>query len=387
MLDRFLVFLVFFGAGLAATIAVGQLIERPRNAGNYILSMLLLCIAVWQSYHGLMVSGILGEFPQLAFMHAPFLYFTGPLLYFYFKFLTDDSYRYRLINLLHFLPGVLIALLLSPVYAMDAESKRALLTNTFRLARESTIVAVYSIIILLIVVSMIIYMGLFLMNSAPLMRARFMRVGRITFHSLAIMALTFLAIFTYFTGFLLYNLFDFSHGFYETVIKTISLMMCAFVLLVYYMGRRYPRYTLQARAGATKLRYEKSRIQGLDVDALMDSLLDKMNTQKIYSREDLSLALLARELSIAPYQLSQLLNERLNRNFNAFVNEYRIREAQSLLTANPERSVTSITYAVGFNSPSSFYEWFIKITGLTPAKYRERHAGGRARREEREGDR
>ncbi|TAL32741.1 MAG: AraC family transcriptional regulator [Spirochaetes bacterium] len=379
MLDKILIFLIFFGAGLAAIIAVGQMIERPRNAGNYILSLLLLCIAVWQSYHGFMVSGILAEYPHLAFLHAPFLYFTGPLLYFYFRFLTDDSYRYRLINILHFIPGLLITLLLSPFYTLDAQTKRELLVNPIRLSRDGPVVTVYAIIILLIVVSMIIYMAIFLKDSASLMRARLIRIGRITFLSLAIMALTFLAIFTYFAGFLLYNVYDFSHGFYEIVIKTISLMMCAFVLLVYYMGRRYPRYTLQAREGARKIRYENSRIQGLDVDAVMDRLLHAMNTDKIYTREDLSLALLAGELSIAPYQLSQILNERLNKNFNAFVNEYRIREAQGLLTTDPERSVTSVTYAVGFNSPSSFYEWFIKLTGLTPVKYRENQGRRKSR--------
>ena len=67
-----------------------------------------------------------------------------------------------------------------------------------------------------------------------------------------------------------------------------------------------------------------------------------------------------------------MINERLNMNFNTFINQYRIDEAQKLLIRDPERSVISVAYDVGFNSKSSFYDAFSRYTGVTPQAYRKK---------------
>jgi YesN/AraC family two-component response regulator len=96
-----------------------------------------------------------------------------------------------------------------------------------------------------------------------------------------------------------------------------------------------------------------------------------MAVDKVFCDEDLTLGSLADEIEISPYQLSQILNERLNKNFNTYINEYRIREAGMLLIDEPDRTITSISYAVGFNTLSSFYNSFSKIHNSSPATYRK----------------
>jgi AraC-like DNA-binding protein len=97
-----------------------------------------------------------------------------------------------------------------------------------------------------------------------------------------------------------------------------------------------------------------------------------MEEEKIFCDEDLSLARLAEELDITPYQLSQILNERLHRNFNAFINEYRIKESESYLIEDAKRSVVSVSFAVGFNTLATFYNAFYKVHGMTPTQFREK---------------
>jgi type I restriction enzyme R subunit len=87
--------------------------------------------------------------------------------------------------------------------------------------------------------------------------------------------------------------------------------------------------------------------------------------------EDLSLKRLAGLLSIHPHQLSAYLNRELNMNFNGFINNYRIEEAVIMMKEEPERSLLSIAFAVGFNSKSVFYSAFTKKTGTSPAKFRK----------------
>jgi len=72
------------------------------------------------------------------------------------------------------------------------------------------------------------------------------------------------------------------------------------------------------------------------------------------------------------HQLSELLNARIGRSFNNFVNEYRVEEACRMLIEEEHRSVVSIGVAVGFNSNSAFYKAFSNIKGISPARFRKR---------------
>ncbi|KQC01354.1 helix-turn-helix transcriptional regulator [Pedobacter sp. Hv1] len=91
--------------------------------------------------------------------------------------------------------------------------------------------------------------------------------------------------------------------------------------------------------------------------------------QQIYKNPDLTLTLLAKELNVRPQFLSQLLNDNLNKSFNQFINEYRVEEAKRLLKEATHLKIDTIGTACGFNSSSTFYNTFKKITGFTPSNY------------------
>lgn len=95
-----------------------------------------------------------------------------------------------------------------------------------------------------------------------------------------------------------------------------------------------------------------------------------MTENKPYLNEDLSLRELAESLELTPHQLSRILNERLQTNFNNYINRRRVLEACDILEREPERSVLSIAYEVGFNSKSSFYEAFTRFKNTSPGTYR-----------------
>jgi AraC-like DNA-binding protein len=60
-------------------------------------------------------------------------------------------------------------------------------------------------------------------------------------------------------------------------------------------------------------------------------------------------------------------------NFYEFINNYRIKEAKEILTAdsNQEKTISDIFLAVGFNSKSVFNTFFKKNVGLTPSEFRK----------------
>lgn len=95
------------------------------------------------------------------------------------------------------------------------------------------------------------------------------------------------------------------------------------------------------------------------------------HVKKIYLTPNLTLPLLAQELHIRPQLLSQFINDNLNKNFTQFINEYRVEEAKRLLKENTDLKIDAVGMECGFNSSSTFYSAFKKITGTTPAAFQK----------------
>jgi AraC-like DNA-binding protein/uncharacterized membrane protein len=116
----------------------------------------------------------------------------------------------------------------------------------------------------------------------------------------------------------------------------------------------------------------------LDVndEPLEQALHQAMTHDRAYRTEDLTVASLAQRLKTPEYRLRRVINQRLgHRNFNAFVNGYRIDEAKAAL-ANPaqrELPVLSIALESGFQSIGPFNRAFKAATGLTPSEFRKQH--------------
>lgn len=98
-----------------------------------------------------------------------------------------------------------------------------------------------------------------------------------------------------------------------------------------------------------------------------------MDEERAYRDEGLSVASLAARLGAPEYRLRRLINQRLgHRNFNAFVNGYRLAEVRAALV-DPRRSelpVLSIALDAGFQSIGPFNRAFKAATGLTPTEFR-----------------
>jgi AraC-like DNA-binding protein len=117
----------------------------------------------------------------------------------------------------------------------------------------------------------------------------------------------------------------------------------------------------------------------LDVndEPLEQALLQAMTQDHAYRSEDLTVASLAQRLKAPEYRLRRVINQRLgHRNFNAYINGFRIDEAKAAL-ANPaqrELPVLSIALESGFQSIGPFNRAFKAATGLTPSEFRKQNS-------------
>ncbi len=106
-------------------------------------------------------------------------------------------------------------------------------------------------------------------------------------------------------------------------------------------------------------------------DAYVENLVRFISEEEPFLIPNLSLRMLANQVEIHPNKLSWLLNERMGKNFNEFINHYRI-EYFKQLALNPENSHISLiglAYESGFNSKTVFNTYFKKETGVTPKEF------------------
>jgi len=123
-----------------------------------------------------------------------------------------------------------------------------------------------------------------------------------------------------------------------------------------------------------------SGIMVTTVDPLLLRRLEQMMViERVHRQEGLTIGGLAVMLRVPEYRLRQAINEGLGyRNFNAFLNRYRIDEAKAALADASQREVPVLTIAMdaGFQSIGPFNRAFKAETGMTPSEYRRARGGG-----------
>ncbi len=106
---------------------------------------------------------------------------------------------------------------------------------------------------------------------------------------------------------------------------------------------------------------------------LLNQLNDLMLKEKPFLNGDNSLVSLAASLNVNPKVLSYVINEHRNKNFNDYINDWRIEEVKIRLNdkAYSHLKMISIAFDCGFNSKSTFNLAFKKATGLSPSEYKK----------------
>lgn len=132
---------------------------------------------------------------------------------------------------------------------------------------------------------------------------------------------------------------------------------------------------------------EEQQVSNLDIESIgqkntletkiVDSedliLLKKLMEEGFYRRENLTLKDLALEMALPEYRIRSVINKELDyRNFNEFINEYRIAEAAQRLVTESNTPISNIALDVGYRTLSSFNRAFRKEKNTTPTAFREK---------------
>jgi len=109
----------------------------------------------------------------------------------------------------------------------------------------------------------------------------------------------------------------------------------------------------------------------LDLEAWKTRVLDFFEKEKPWLESELTLSELAAKMGTNSSVLSQVINAGFDKNFNDFVNGYRVEAFKQKIRQAENAHLTLLAVALdcGFNSKATFNRAFRKLTGLSPKEF------------------
>lgn len=360
MLQSIIINFILFGGWFSILASLGQLVVKVKQRENTYFSALFFFVGVTQIQFAYIISGAIYTTPELLTMHLSVLNFAAPLLYFiYYNFLYPNTFPKRIV--LYLIPGI-ISIIADITFIFIPAEVKITLVNKIYFSGFKQDAQVILIKLLYSFAGLHFLPYLFFLGKKLLSIWNTEGLENVLKAIFGIICSTIIILILLIVGYCSDSIRIFSAG---------AFLISFGPILAYFGVLRYPEKLKIVISEAKTKQYERSLLEGINVNEVTNKLNRFMLDEKIYAVEDITLKKVADELLISPHQLSELLNEYMGLNFNSYINKFRIHDAMELLINEPKRSILSIAYAVGFNSKSSFYEAFFRNMGKTPSRYRK----------------
>ena len=121
------------------------------------------------------------------------------------------------------------------------------------------------------------------------------------------------------------------------------------------------------------MKYEKSSLSDENKELILSKIGKEMKDNSYFTNNLASLPGLAKQINETSHHVSQVINEKLNKNFFELLASYRVEHAKKLIQEDKDSKLTveELADIVGYNSKSSFNIAFKKYTLKTPSEYRK----------------
>jgi len=121
------------------------------------------------------------------------------------------------------------------------------------------------------------------------------------------------------------------------------------------------------------MKYQKSSLSEENKELILAKIKKEMETNIYFTNNLASLSGLAKQINESSHHVSQVINEKLNKNFFEMLAGYRVEHAKKLIIKDKDSKLTveELAELVGYNSKSSFNNAFKTITSQTPSEFRK----------------
>ncbi len=374
-MDWVAIILVF---GTINTLIIGLLLLSIRNAKMIATRLFGIIVILFSIMIGQELADYLQwnhKYPVIIGLTDGFILIAAPLFYFYALLITDKKWKFSRIDLLHAIPFLLFTLYLLPFYLKSGPEK--ILNSNYN---------GHYILSLLKFASAFCYFALSLTTVLKFSRSDQVRrlpannSRNVFWYKWFLISLIVMAILVGILEILFARGVDLI---FDPDTFAVLLLSCLFYVNSIALIRN--PFILWGVAQFQELiveppksfpeKYKTSPLSEEDLQSNLSRFMKLMEDDRLFLDPELTPIDMERKTGIKAYYISQTLNTAFDKNFNEFVNAYRVREAQRLLSDPKEsyKTVLALGLESGFNSKSSFNRVFKNHTGLTPSQYQKKY--------------
>ena len=343
-------------------------VKREQSIADRILTALLFLIAIDMSF-----TLLKSEFSFILEIPPVLPLAFGPLVYLYVRSLIVEKNTFNYLHLLHFIPFAIF--FIATLIFIDKPilpGKNFFENDQFLPFRLTYGIAFFSLNTVYVILSFILVYR----HQQNVKNIFSYTSEKITLNWLKVVLFSFLFAYIILYAIGAWYLIE-NKSFYVDNINPyeysyIGLTFFAFAFS-FFGFRQLAVYKINGQI-EDKPKYLSSSLSEDDAQKHLNNLLNLVEEEKPYLNEKLTVSDLAESLSISRHHLTQIINEKLNKNFYTFVNEYRIEEVKQMLFDEKKKHYTilAVAYECGFNSKSTFNTLFKRYTGQTPSEFKNK---------------
>lgn len=319
-------------------------------------------------------TGLDFKYPHLLGIQQPFPFLHCPMFYMYTAALTNHIKKIKIIHLLHLIPFLTFYIYYAELIFAEPEVKIRFVKGIISGEKDFYIRYSYPVMIILVAIYFTFTFLLFRKHKKIIKDYYSYSNEKINLNWLKYLLIGMLIVWTVviIVNFIYYDI-DTGRPIYVSVVL--------FVMFIGFFGIRQgnifvshaseSRKEINNKADKKPKRYLKSGLKDNEAEDIQNQLTILMKEDKLYLDSALSLSKLAKQLGVLPNYLSQVINERIGKNFYDYVNFYRIEEFKKLvkLPENKKLTLLALAYESGFSSKAAFNNSFKKFMGQNPSEY------------------
>ncbi|HTE29530.1 MAG TPA: helix-turn-helix domain-containing protein [Chryseolinea sp.] len=373
MISKLFSTIILFGAVQGFIVSTLLFFSQKNKRPNRILAFLLLIISLasfklYGNYVDWFGSALLQVFTQ--FVPLILLMAVGPLVYFYVRSVLDPEFTLTKKDRRHFYPVIidLVPMLTLMLYYIGLLTK-SINNDPGPWGRFIDNYNVYSDVPRWASISLYLWLSLRYLSAYKAKRNGIMNGQLAHFNWLN----QFIRVFMVFQAIWLLYLMPYVIPRYtDWVLKTFDWypVYLPLAVIIYWLGIKGYVISQNQFIGHKKSPLH-SNLTTDQVKEVTDTLQKTMEEDHAYLNPNLSLAVLADTTGLSQRVISIVLNQHMQKSFNNFVNEYRVRECTEKMTRQEGSNLTiaGIALECGFSSQATFQRVFKAMTGLTPREY------------------
>lgn len=381
MIVEFLPYYFFAAAIIGLIVSLILLLTKNYFSQKLFLSISLISISICAFNNLCCLTGFIAHIPYLYILSRAVMFLVAPCSYLYIRNSFGAIRKLKRYDVLHFIPFFIFIIVATNICLTDINGCMKVIMN-----RESDVPSSFNYIENLYSVNMLLwlfYIGLQIIciikfeqqKKKPGIYYDYKVIDWLKFLNLLLVVVFLLS---------MINKMHIDSNRNADLIQGFTLSFMLLVAAFYLLSNPVILYNINQSHATNQVNamprdeYKGEEVPGVaqlfgdnQKERYLQTLDELFVQQKPFLKKGFTIKDLSQLTSIPTHHLSHLINNEFNLPFQDFINLKRIEYMKTNITSTEweKLSLEGIAWEVGFNSRTTFFRSFVKLTGISPSEY------------------